>query len=108
MDDSKDMCNQLERIIIKHVKIVIVGDFNMPSAQWSSTSAATSGPCGLLQQLASGHDLAQIACQPTRESSLLDLIFVSSHFVNSCITNLAPVGDSDHARSYCTCPSLHE
>ena len=80
VDDTENMCNQLEHIIIKHNKTVIVGDFNVPGAQWSPGSTMISGPCGLLQQFACDHDLTKIARQPTRHSSLLDLVFVSSHY----------------------------
>ena len=98
VDDTENMCNQLEHIIIKHNKTVIVGDFNVPGAQWSPGWTMISGPCGLLQQFACDHDLTQIARQPTRHSSLLDLVFVLSHYTQSTITDLAPIGDSDHSR----------
>jgi ribonuclease P/MRP protein subunit RPP40 len=97
MADTGDLCNTLDDIVIKYTNVVIVGDFNIPRAQWQPGQVVFSGPTGLLHNLASAHNLTQLARQPTRDASLLDLIFVSSAYISSTVTDLPPIGDSDHS-----------
>lgn len=33
--ETEDLCQQLDLIIIKHSKIIIGGDFNIPQANWT-------------------------------------------------------------------------
>ena len=44
----------------------------------------------------SGHNLRQIALHPTRDDSLLDLIFVLIHYTDCQVVALLPVAESDH------------
>ena len=74
----KELSNILDHYIIKHSKINIVGDFNLPSTNWSDLNMSL-GIGSRLHSLMSGHNLRQIALHPTRDVSLLDLIFVSVH-----------------------------
>ena len=50
-----------------------------------------------LNSFAEHHSMIQIACEATMEDALLDPIFTISHFADSAVNTLPPVGGSDHA-----------
>ena len=67
---TKELCDFLDRYIIKHSKIIIVGDFNLPSTDWSEGNMSL-GIGSRLRSLMSGHNLMQIALHPTRNGCLI-------------------------------------
>ena len=90
--DTKELCKVLDSVVVKHVNVVIVGDFNLPISSVNSTWIPKE-----LNNFAEHHSMIQIAREATREDALLDLIFTTSHFADSAIKTLPPVGGSDHA-----------
>ena len=76
-EDTKVLCNHLDRIALRHERIIIMGDFNLPEMKWSVSN------CGytdfnveyLMRQFIVEHNFIQIACEPTRRDNFLDLIF---------------------------------
>jgi ribonuclease P/MRP protein subunit RPP40 len=95
--DTENLCEQLDGMMVKLQNIVLVGDFNVPGENWATSSSAGNSSGGIIHKFAEEHGLTQIAHQSTRNDALLDLIFVSNTFLNSIITNLGPIGDSDHS-----------
>ena len=102
--DTEALFAHLENICARNSEqLIIVGDFNLPSMIWSNVSPSTNSPTeSLLRRFISEHMLTQVAYEPTRQSALLDLIFVSPALTKSCITNLPPVPGSDHSAQMLT------
>ena len=79
--------------------LVLLGDFNMPSIDWSSnlTLHCSSVTCtGLLLELYFKHGLHQLIDFSTRGSNILDLLFTNDP---NCICNVSPrdtFSSSDH------------
>ena len=97
--DMKELCILLDGLASRFDRVVITGDFNLPHMCWSSTidcSRSDSSAEDLLRRLCDEHDLLQIASLPTRKTSLLDLIFVSSKFTSYEVNNIPPFANSDH------------
>ena len=90
--DTKELCKVLDSVVVKHVNVVIVGDFNLPISSVNITWIPKE-----LNSFAEHHSMFQIAREATREDALLDLIFTASHFADSAVNTLPPVGGSDHA-----------
>ena len=88
------LCDILESLILKYNRISVVGGFNAPKINWLAGAAGphNAGAEGVLCSFTIEHNLTQTASKPTRGKSLLDIIFISSHFVNNEVNNLAPVG----------------
>lgn len=83
--------------------ILLMGDFNFPSIDWSSsqTSQSTSSASYEFLELLQDYDLTQHVTQPTRhrdgqQSSLLDLVISSPNVQISSVLHSAPLGRSDH------------
>jgi hypothetical protein len=87
---------------------LIVGDFNISDAQWLSDQTAVCGASRLIQVFAVNYSLTQIAREPTRNSALLNLILVSSDFINLTVSGLSPVGDSDYNAQIMSLPLREE
>ena len=81
--DTKELCKVLDSVVVKHVNVVIVGDFNLPISSVNSTWIPKE-----LNSFAEHHSMIQIAREATREDVLLDLIFTTSHF--AIIVSLTP------------------
>ena len=95
--DTEALIVHLENICARSTEqLIILDDFNFPSMIWSNFNPLTDSPTeSLLRSFMSEHMLTQLAYEPTCQSALLDLIFVSSGLTKSCITNLPPVSSSD-------------
>ena len=74
-----------------------MGDFNIPSFG-NEDELQVHHP---LIHVTTERNLIQLSCVATRHDSFLDLVFVSSHFMNSVITNVAPISGSDHEGQLC-------
>ena len=90
--DTKELCKVLDSVVVKHVKVIIVGDFNLPTSSVNSTWIPKE-----LNSFAEHHSMIQIAREVTREDALLDLVIITSHFADCAVNTLPPVGGSDHA-----------
>ena len=55
--------------------IVLCGDFNLPNINWSHSSPSPSAT--LLCDLLHDYNLQQVVLEPTRVSSILDLVFTN-------------------------------
>ena len=66
-----------------HKPVVIMGDFNNPSANWVTLEAGTLGEEFL--DLVNDYYLIQHVSTPTRDSSVLNLLFYSE---NGMVENL--------------------
>ena len=107
--DTKALLVHKENICARSTEqLIIVGDFNLPSMVCSNDGPSGDSPTeSLLRRFMSEHMLTQLAYEPTRQSALLDLIFVSPGLAKSCITNLPPVSNSDHSALRCLLFTLH-
>ena len=107
-EDTKMLCNHLDRIALRHERIVVMGDFNLPEMKWSVSNCGDTDSSVeyLMRQFIIEHNLIQIAYEPTRSDNLLDLIFVSSCFPSYEIETISPIGSSDHAAQILKIPAL--
>ena len=80
--DTKELCKVLDSVVVKHVKVVIVGDFNLPTSSANSTWIPKE-----LISFAKHHSMIKIACEATREDALLDLVITN---LTSLIVPLTP------------------
>ena len=78
-------------IVVKHVKVVIVGDFNLPTSSVNRKWIPKK-----LNSFAEHHSLIQIAREATREDALLNLVITTSRFADIAVNTLPPVRGSDH------------
>ena len=96
--DNESFSAALDTLLLKYTHTVVVGDFNIPNLLT---------PCGraIAGHLELEHGLLQLATSPTRDTALLDLVFVSNHFANGSVTNIPPIGESDHNAQLITLPA---
>ena len=77
--------------------IVLFGDFNLPSINWSTVSPTVSSPnATLLCSLTQNKYLTQLVNFPTREGDILDLIFVNNTNIVSCVQPVDNLPGTDH------------
>jgi hypothetical protein len=93
-------------LLLKNDKVVVAGDVNVPHLIHSSNSLVHHTPTSLIINFADEHSLTQLAKQPTGYDALLDLIFVSHHFVSCTIDTIAPIGESDYNAQMLHCFSI--
>ena len=70
--------------LLNTLPLVLCGDFNLPNIDWNHSSPSPSSTCAaatLLCDIANDYSLQQMVSEPTRESSILDLVFANK--VNS-------------------------
>ena len=95
--DMKKLCKLLNNLLDQHKKIISVGEFNI-------LSFGNEDELQVHYPFIHGtteHNLIQLSCVATRYDSFLDLVFVSPHFMNSVITNVAPIAGLDHEGQLC-------
>ena len=102
------LCNHLDRIALRHERIAVMGDFNLPVMKWSVSNYGytDSSVEYLMRQFIVEHNFIQIAYEPTKSDNLLDLIFVSSCFPSYEIETISLIGSSDHATQILKIPVL--
>lgn len=80
-------------------KIIVAGDFNLPEVKWDSLNLATKTG-NVLADIMFTFNLTQVVTVPTRNqgsfASILDLFFVSDHFLKYPINVETLEGLSDH------------
>ena len=94
--NTKEMCDYIDTIASRYKSIIIAGDFNLPGMKWANLSQPDSGNESRLRHLISEHHLQQVVKQPTRDSAILDLIFVSQSLSYNDVEHLPPIAGSDH------------
>ena len=100
IEDTKELCHQLDLLSVKYHKVIIVGNFNL------HTATHTEVEC--IQLFALEHNLSQLVIESTCGTSLLDLVFVSSYFIGGKLDTLPKIGNSDHDCQLLTIPGLHK
>ena len=74
--------------------IIIADNFNFPKMQWRVNDVHSD--TAIERVTLTEHELTQMATLPTRQSALLDLIFVTSHFSIINVQNMPPIANSIH------------
>ena len=96
-EDTLQTCEQIGTPATRFERIIVTGDFNLPKMQWTATGIIHDNLVEeALRQLLIEHGLIQTAVAPTRQSVLLDHVFVINHFKSSTITNILPIANSDN------------
>ena len=93
--DTEKLRNEPD-VIVKFKRVIIAGDFNITLSGWINLQSLAA-ILELLSSLVIGHSIKQLAYMPTRGTTLIDLVFISEHFLISVINDLAPVSSSDHS-----------
>ena len=78
--------------------LVLCGDFNVPSIDWSLTSPiVSSANSKLLCSIVQDHFLSQLVNSPTRENHILDLVFTNrpDYITNVQLMDNLPGADHD-------------
>ena len=109
LKELKTSLEQLPNPYTEH--IILAGDFNLPSINWTTSTYITGGKdkelCEELIAIAQDNGLEQIQLSPSREANNLDLFFTSNaSLIKEC--NTLP-GISDHDMILADCffkPSL--
>ena len=77
--------------------LVLCGDFNVPSIDWSVVSPAVSSPTAIhLCSITHDHFLNQLVVHPTRGNNILDLVFTNCPDSISTIRNVDNLPGTDH------------
>ena len=91
----------INTLIPSNCSFILCGDLNLPTIDWSSSILSqhcSNITCtGLLLDMCFKHGLQQLITFPTRESTILDLLFTNDP---DCIVNIEchdPFSTSDHA-----------
>ena len=101
MNDLIQLDNSLEKLtnIGKNKHILMGGDFNCPDIDWENLQVKPNAPDKAIQQalidITIKHGLTQVHNQPTRQESILDLVFTNNPSVIKTSTSIP--GISDHA-----------
>ncbi len=98
-DKALLFCRHISSIISDATPTILLGDFNIPSVQWSRNCVMGKGPNALetrFLNLTIEKGLSQLTPEPTRGDNLLDLVFSSEPFLISTISVEEPFGGSDH------------
>lgn len=82
--------------------IMITGDFNLPAIKWKNLAYGQYKSSDVVLDAMLALNLDQIVCEPTRNSAVLDLFFVSDIFLNGVIT--VEKGVSDHSLLFFSWP----
>jgi hypothetical protein len=96
-----DLCNCVNRLYPLNGTVIICGDFNFPSIDWSADSSLLTSnvTCtGIFLEFYYTHGLRQLVCEPTRGERILDLVLSNDiHSVPNCRI-LEPFSTSDHSQ----------
>ena len=100
--ESEQLLQHLSEVTDKHdaSHVLLLGDFNAPSINWSRMSADSGFPDALLQlaveQAWTQHVTFPTRFRPGQNPSCLDLIFSSAPHLIDEVHPLPPLGFSDH------------
>lgn len=87
-----DLYDQL--LCLRSKNLILTGDFNLPAINWDDINYGTSSSAGTLLDIMVSLGLEQMVRNPTRGSSILDLLFTTKFFTGATIT--VETGISDH------------
>ncbi|XP_053380040.1 uncharacterized protein LOC128548699 [Mercenaria mercenaria] len=101
LNDLTQLDNSLEKLTNsgKNKHIILGGDFNCPDIDWDNLQVTPNAPDKAVQQalidISIKHGLTQVHNQPTRQESILDLVFTNNSSLTKTSTSIP--GISDHA-----------
>ena len=95
----QDLCNCIELLLPKTGTILICGDLNFPSIDWSfncSINCCSYTCTGIFLNFVYKHGLVQLVKEPTRFNNVLDIILTNdaTSVINTCVVQ--PFSTSDH------------
>ena len=83
-----------------NLPVLLVGDFNLPSIDWSSPALISDSDCCSVRfsVFTSRHALDQLVSEPTRGRNILDLLLCNEPFLVSTVRTGPPFSTADHSR----------
>jgi hypothetical protein len=94
-----DMCDCINRLIPQNGTIILCGDFNFPTIDWSVDNAfrINDNCCtGIFLNLCYTHGLHQLVNSPTRQDNIIDLVLSNDINCILQVSVLPPFSTSDH------------
>ena len=76
--------------------IILLGDFNLPSINWSDMISGHDTKSVEFFDLCSDHGFSQLVVEPTRRGNILDLVLCNDYTLISGVEVSVPFGTSDH------------
>lgn len=93
--DERFLSMLYDRLLpLRNKNLILTGDFNLPLINWNNLSLGLSQTSDIILDIMLALDLDQIVTDCTRETSILDLLFISEVFRGGIVT-IEP-GISDH------------
>ncbi len=77
--------------------IVLLGDFNLPEVNWCTYACPSGQIYSEFMQVIQAHGLVQTVLEPTRNNSILDLVFCSDELSITAVQVEPSFGQSDHS-----------
>ncbi len=96
---STSFCHHIDSLIVPRQPTFLIGDFNLPLIQWSTSTVPGRGPDSLecrFLELTLEKGLLQLVTEPTHGDNFLDLVFASQPNLVDFISVEEPLGESDH------------
>ena len=84
-----------------HLSVCIIGDFNLPSMDWSNNFTPNNDAYTEFLGYVNNNSLIQLVDFPTRGNNMLDVILTDDPQQISNIQSLPPIGNSDHLTIGC-------
>ena len=101
-DDFNSFTTNLEKLVVNISStnphfILMIGDFNAKSSNWSSNNTTTAEGA-LLDYLTSLYGMKQVITEPTHSSGCMDLIFSNQHNLWSASNTTLKMSPSNNLR----------
>ena len=95
-----DFLNSIEQLSICDASFVLLGDFNLPSLNWSTTDSnvvnAGDSYSSHFLEFIQKHSLSQLVKTPTRKANTLDLVCCNDGYAVYDLEVTCPFSTSDH------------
>ena len=102
-EDTIQMCEQIDTLATRFERITVTNDFNLLKKRRTATGIIHDNLVEeALRQLLTEHGLIKTAVALTKQSALLDIVFVTNNFSNNTITNIPTVANPDHKAQLAT------
>ena len=95
----KDVCNCIVRLFPANSPVIICGDFNLPNIDWSADNCklCSDSTCsGVMVDFVYNQGLQQYVFLPTRNESILDVVFSNDQNCLFDVKTVEPFSTSDH------------
>ena len=90
------LAQALESLTCHCQRVVVLGDFNLPTIDWQSLCFPDDQPYNSLCNFIFNGGLHQIVDFPTRSQAILDLVLVNDPLLVSNLRAASPIATSDH------------